>query len=166
MRYLTQEMDFDAVYLIVSPKNPLKDSISEDTGRSRYEAAVAAVARHPGLNVRVDDIELTMPAPQYTIRTLDELQRREPQNSFTLVIGGDNLADIRRWRDYKRILTDYGVAVYPRTGFSLEAERDALMGECGQYKIQLLADAPIVDVSSTQLREAIAAGEDVSALLM
>lgn len=165
IRALTQGMDFDTVYLIVSPKNPLKDAISEDTGRARYLAALDAVARHGDLNVRVDDIEFSQPSPQYTIRTLDLLRAREPQNDFTLVIGADNLADIRRWRDYKRILTEYGVAVYPRTGFDCTALRTALMQESAQYRIRLL-DAPMVDISSTQIREALERGEDVSEFLM
>ena len=73
MRYLTEEAGFDCVYLIVSPKNPLKDGISSATGRDRYEAAKAAVARYEGLKVKTDDIELSMPEPHYTIRTLDAL---------------------------------------------------------------------------------------------
>ena len=120
MKHMTEVAGFDCVYLIVSPKNPLKDGISSATGQDRYEAAVQAVARHPELQVRVDDIELQMPEPHYTIRTLDALKEREPENTFTLVIGADNLASIRRWRDYVRLLSEYGVAVFPRTGFDLD----------------------------------------------
>lgn len=191
MEYLTREKDFDWVYLVVSPKNPLKDSISANSGEARYKAAVEAVGRHPGLNVRVDDIELKMAPPHYTIRTLDELKRREPENEFTLVIGADNLSSIRRWRDFPRILSEYGVAVYPRKGFDLNNIREALIEECAQfpasyvldaaesgpdnicledaghhiYKIHLL-DAPIVDISSTEIREGQARGEDMERFLM
>ncbi|MCD8313833.1 MAG: nicotinate (nicotinamide) nucleotide adenylyltransferase [Bacteroidales bacterium] len=165
MRFLTETMDFDMVYLIVSPRNPFKREGLEASGRARYEAALEAVARHPELRVRVDDIELGMPAPQYTIRTLDALAEREPGNSFTLIIGADNLAGIARWREGPRILTDYGVAVYPREGFDAAALRDTLMAQCPDYRIELF-DAPKVDVSSTQIREALAAGRDVSSLLM
>ena len=60
---MIEEAGFDMVYLIVSPKNPLKDSISSDTGRKRYNAAVAAVERrfNDMSKVKVDDIELNMP---------------------------------------------------------------------------------------------------------
>ena len=165
MKHMTEVAGFDCVYLIVSPKNPLKDGISSATGQDRYEAAVEAVARHPELQVRVDDIELQMPEPHYTIRTLDALKEREPGNSFTLVIGADNLASIRRWRDYARLLKEYGVAVFPRTGFDLEAIRTDLMAEDQSYKITLL-DAEMVDMSSTTIREALASGQDASAWLM
>lgn len=171
MEYLTESMGFDMVYLIVSPKNPIKLTVSAETGRERYEAAVAAVERHPELKVKVDDIELDMPAPQYTIKTLDALAAREPDNTFTFVLGADNLADIRRWRDYGRILADYGVVVYPRKGFDMKQIKETLMQEClgmqgEQYRICLMEDAPIVDISSTELRAAFAAGIDASAYLM
>ena len=165
MKHMTEVAGFDYVYLIVSPKNPLKEGISSATGQERYEAAVQAVRRHPEVKVWVDDIELQMPEPHYTIRTLDALTQREPENSFTLVIGADNLACIRSWRDYRRILKEYGVAVFPRTDFDLEVIKSDLLSEDHGYKITLL-DAEMVDMSSTTVREALASGQDASAWLM
>ena len=174
IKYMIEVAGFDMVYLIVSPKNPLKDGISSDSGADRYNAAVKAVTRHFDIpdvatsgspRVRVDDIELTMPEPHYTIRTLDALRAREPEHSFTFVMGADNLADIRRWRDYSRILSEHGVAVYPRTGFDLETIKQDLLDENPAYNIQII-NAPMVDISSTQIREALSRGEDVSHLLM
>ncbi len=165
MRFLTAEAGFDMVYLIVSPKNPFKEWADPETGRARYEAAVEAVARHPELKVKVDDIELGMPVPQYTINTLDALVVREPENEFILVIGADNLAEIDRWMEGERLLREYGVVVFPRGDYDCEALREGLLGQCAQFKIRLL-DAPLVDVSSTQIREMLAAGGDVSELLM
>jgi nicotinate-nucleotide adenylyltransferase len=115
--------------------------------------------------VKVDDIELTMPEPHYTIRTLDALKEREAENSFTLIMGADNLADIRRWKDYRRILTEFGVAVYPREGFDLETVKADLLNENKDYKIDIL-NAPMVDISSTEIRKGIAAGKDMSRYLM
>ena len=165
MKHLLEVAGFDMVYLVVSPKNPLKDSISSDSGLERYKAAIEAVKRYFDSCVRVDDIELNMPEPHYSISTLDALRSREPGNSFTFVMGADNLADIRRWKDYARILTEFGVAVYPRTGFDLEKTRQDLLNENPAYKIDII-NAPMVDISSTQIREALSRGEDVSHLLM
>ena len=166
IKHLIEEAGFDMVYLIVSPKNPLKDGISSASGLDRYNAALAAVARHfaPKSEVMVDDIELTMPEPHYTIRTLDALKEREPGNTFTLTIGSDNLASIRKWKDYTRILKEYGVAVFPRTEFNTEAIRTDLLSENPDYRIFLL-NAEMVDISSTTIREAIASGDDPSAWL-
>ena len=165
MEHLTLRMDFDEVYLVVSPKNPLKD-VKAPGGRARFEAACEAVARHPGLRVKADPVELGMRPPYYTVRTLDALGRREPENSFTLVIGGDQLADFRRWKDYGRILRDYGVVVFPREGFDSEADRASLLDEDPSYRIVIARDFSRVDVSSTQIREMLSRGEDVSGLLM
>jgi nicotinate-nucleotide adenylyltransferase len=169
IKHAVEEAGFDMVYLIVSPKNPLKDSISSDSGIARFNAAVEAVSRHFATSgmarVHVDDIELTMPEPHYSISTLDALRSREPGNSFTFVMGADNLADIRRWKDYTRILTEFGVAVYPRTSFDLETIRQDLLNENPAYKIQII-NAPMVDISSSQIRSALDKGEDVSHLLM
>ena len=192
MERLTQEEEYDWVYLVVSPKNPIKESVRAETAEDRYKAAIDAVKRHPELHVWVDDIELRMPPPQYTIQTLDALRQREPENEFTLVVGADNLENIHRWRDFQRILSDYGVAVYPRKGYDLNAIKDKLIEECRHlpapyvldsneyaeegrrsleetlrdtYNIKII-DAPIVDISSTQIREGLAAGKDMSEWMM
>ncbi len=192
MEYLTREKAFDWVYLVISPQNPFKDPSKALTGEQRYRAAIDAVRRHPELHVWVDNIELSMDPPHYTIRTLDALRRREPENEFTLVVGADNLESMLKWRDAPRILTEYGVAVYPRKGFDLDAIRRFMYekmrvlpspyvldasslrdnpGTMGLedhdrlYKIEII-DAPIVDISSTRIREGIAAGEDMSAWMM
>lgn len=171
MKYMVEEASYDMVYLIVSPKNPLKDGISSDSGMNRYNAAVEAVNRHfedtegQTGKVLVDDIELTMPEPHYTIRTLDALREREPGNSFTFIMGADNLADIRRWKDYGRILRDYGAAVYPREGIDLDAVKADLLKEDAEFKITIV-NAPMVDISSSEIREGVAAGKDMSSFLM
>lgn len=169
IKYMIEVAGFDMVYLIVSPKNPLKDGISSDSGTDRYNAAVQAVNRHfatSGMTkVRVDDIELTMPEPHYTIRTLKALHEREPYNAFTLIMGADNLACIRKWKDYQSILTDFGIAVFPRKGHEMESLRQDLLTENSTYKIRLL-DAPLVTISSTEIREALKRGEDTSQFMM
>ena len=88
-------------------------------------------------------------------------------NDFILVIGADNLAGIRRWRDYRRILREYGVVVYPRKGFDLEEIKLQLVQEdpADSYKIEII-EAPEVDISSTEIREGIASGLDMSEWLM
>ena len=168
IKHMIEEAGFDMVYLIVSPKNPLKEGISSATGLDRYNAAQEAVSRHfseSARRVHVDDIELYMPEPHYTVRTLRALKEREPENSFTFVMGADNLADIRRWREYTAILKDFGVAVFPRIGHDLTEIKQDLLNEDPAYKIQIL-DAPLVNISSTEIREAISKGEDISTLLM
>ncbi len=169
MKYLTGQEEFDWVYLVISPQNPFKDPSKALNARERYNAAVKAVCRHPEVHVWVDDIELHMDPPNYTIRTLDALRKREPENEFTLIMGADNLAGLPRWRCSRRLLAEYDIAVYPRRGFDSEELLDRLQEDCRRKHIRChvtLLDAPVVDISSTQIRKALAAGADVGEWLM
>ena len=163
MEYLSRDAGFDRVYLVVTPQNPFKKG--NDSGEARYRAAVEAVSRYPDLRVSVEDVELKMDPPQYTIRTLDALRRREPENEFTLIIGADNLESLPRWQEHGRILREYGVAVFPRKGYHRGHLRARLLREDPSYKIRLLK-APLVTISSTDIREGLAAGADMSKWLM
>ena len=165
IRFLTQEAGFDLVYLVVTPQNPFKQTHTLPAGQDRFDAAAAAVARHPDLKVKLLDIELKMTPPQYTIRTLDALKELEPQNDFTLVIGADNLANFAGWRFHERILREYGVVVFPRKGYHRGHDKARLLREDPSYKIRLLK-APLVTISSTEIRQGLSAGKDMSAWLM
>ncbi|MCQ2148327.1 MAG: nicotinate (nicotinamide) nucleotide adenylyltransferase [Bacteroidales bacterium] len=164
MKCLTEDAKYDVVYLIVSPKNPIKD-INPLSANDRYLAAVEAAERHPEVNVKVDDIELHMEAPQYTFKTLNALREREPENTFTLVMGADNLGIIKRWKNGDYILKEFGVCVYPRDGYDLDAIIAELKEEDPDYKIDVV-DAPKVNMSSTFIREGLAEGKDMSEYLM
>lgn len=172
LQHLVKE--FDRVLLVVSPKNPLKATADAQDGPARLAAAREAVARHPELtestpevrgHVEICDMEFRLPLPNYTINTLDALKASRTDERFTLIMGGDQIADIRRWGSYRRILTEYGVAVFPRDGFDLEAIKADLMEEDARYRIRLM-EMTLVKLSSSWIREAIARGEDVTGLLM
>lgn len=165
IRFLTREAGFDIVYLVVTPQNPFKDRHSLPAGQDRYNAALEALARHPDLKVKAQDIELKMLPPQYTIYTLDALKKREPENDFTLVIGADNLANFIGWRFHERILREYGVVVFPRKGYHRGHAKARLLKEDPAYKISLLK-APLVTISSTEIRHGLEEGRDMSRWLM
>ena len=165
LRHLVR--DFDRVLLVVSPRNPLKSTATVSDAQARLEAAREAVARHPetASKVEVSDIEFRLGEPNYTIRTLEGLKSEQPDARLWLTIGGDQLADFRRWKDYRRILLEHGICVFPRRGHDLTALAADLRKENPDYRIRLM-EMPLIDVSSTQIREALARGEDPSGLLM
>lgn len=151
--YLTQWDIVDRVWLMLSPRNPLKNPLGliPDTRR----LAMLSIATRGVERVDTCDIELSMPLPSYTINTLDLLASRYPGRRFKLVIGSDNWQVFDQWRDWQRILDEYGVIVYPRPGYPVESHVD------GMETI-----APItVNLSSTQVRDAIARGRDMSCFL-
>lgn len=155
--YVAQFCGFDEVWLTLSPLNPLKagsdELLPDDCRLAMLRAAVGSL---PGM--RVCDIELSMPRPNYTIDTLERLSQLYPDDSFTPLVGSDNWAIFRRWRRSEEILSRFGVAVYPRPGYDID-RGDLPDG------VTILDGVPVVELSSTFIRRSIAAGHDMRAFL-
>lgn len=146
--------DVDEVWLVLSPRNPLKDrSLYMLTAERRMELLELAVRGRTGL--RVCDVELTMPQPSYTVNTLRKLSGLYPDCRFRWLIGSDNIAELDRWRESGEILRDYGILVYPRPGYAADKLSPGLK----------LVDAPVVEVSSTMIREGLSRGLDMGAFM-
>lgn len=165
MEYLNKLPQYEMIYLVVSPQNPFKDPNMAQNAMARFEAARKTVSKYPYLKVKVENIELSLPAPQYTIHTLDALKAREKDKEFSLVVGGDNFQDILKWKEAPRILKEYGLVVYPRPGFDTEAIRKEIMNKVPESRIEIL-NGLLVDVSSTEIRAQLAENKDVSKLLI
>ena len=153
-QYLSQHTQLDEVWLTLSPQNPLKKS--NELLDDEHRLAMLRLATEGIVGVEVCDVELSMPRPSYTINTLDTLSQKFSHCSFRLVIGGDNWNLFDKWKDYQRIIDDYGVVIYPRPGYDLNPIVS---------KNVEVVEAPLADVSSTQIRKAIKCGEDVKSLL-
>lgn len=146
----------DEVWLMLSPLNPIKENPGALIADSHRLAMLRiATSATPGL--RVCDIELSMPRPSYTINSLERLRVTHPDCDFRLIIGSDNWLVIDRWRDSERIITDYAPIVYPRPDYDTDAT--AMRGNA------ILVKAPTVDISSTFIRDAIAAGHNMNSFL-
>ena len=154
-QHLRQSGALDAVWLTLSPQNPLKDTDLLVDDFHRLAMLRLAVAEYN--DIEVCDVELSMSRPSYTINTLELLSSRFPDCRFRLIIGSDNWLTFDRWRESERIIADYGVIVYPRPGYELHMplEKDNVE----------IVSAPMTDVSSTMLRRAISTGEPVDDLL-
>lgn len=144
--YIAHTPLVDEVWLTLSPSNPLKPG---NTLPEHHRLAMLQLATLKSDNVRVCDIELSMPRPSYTINTLDRLAQTYPDCHFTLITGADNLAIFDQWRDYRRIISDYGLIVYPRSDYS---PGDMITDN----NIIMLDSVPMFDISSTMLRDNIA----------
>ncbi len=153
--YLLKATNIDQLRLVVSPQNPLKGESNIKSANKRLQYVEEAVKKAKlGNKVLVSNIEFDMIPPLYTINTLNKLSQKEPQNKFILIMGADNLAIIEKWYKWEEILRDFPVWVYPRSGFDT-------VELCNKYKCQPLS-APIIEISSTQIREAEQAGIDMS----
>ena len=144
-RYALAHAGLDEVWLMVSPRNPLKLHATIATDSQRLEMARIAVEDIPG--IRVSDFEFSLPRPSYSWLTLSRLHAAYPGISFRLIIGGDNWADFERWKNPDLIRSQFGVIVYPRPGESIPNPPAG---------VAILSDAPQMQVSSTEIRHLLA----------
>ena len=93
-KYVLDQTDLDEVWLMVSPRNPLKDHGPIATDRERLEMARLAVKDISGL--QVSDFEFHLPIPSYTYKTLTELKKSYTEHDFRLIKAGSKSADIHR----------------------------------------------------------------------
>lgn len=134
---------------VVSPESPFKKGLGI-SGERRLEDARDIVAES-GINAEVSNVEFSLPKPHYTIETLRHLDRIEPDAEHVLVVGGDSIADILTWHEGEKLLQEFEVWVYPRTGVDSEKICSELNSRTGIKGIRLL-DGESVDISSTELR--------------
>ena len=111
--------------------------------------------------VTVSDIERQMGGVSYTINTIRELSKRLPGEQLFLLIGGDMLFSFREWYKYENILKESKVCAVARGGDSF-TDMLEFAAEMGRVKV---LPTNIVDVSSTEIREKLAAGADISQLV-
>lgn len=153
--YLRQWNYVDRVWMMLSPLNPLKNGQDILPDDIRMDMLRIATADTP--DIEPCDIELSLPRPSYTIDTLRTLSQRFPDKHFRLIIGSDNALIFDKWRDYRSILDRYDVIVYPRPGYPVDT--------AALYPQMQAVDAPIVEISSTMIREAVAAGRNIEPML-
>jgi nicotinate-nucleotide adenylyltransferase len=133
------------VWLVVSPHNPLKLKTGLANMYDRLEMAKLATEQSPHL--KISDIEFKLPQPSFTIDTLAYLQEKYPERKFALIMGADNLASFKKWKNYEVLLQHYEIFVYPRPGVDLTEWKD--------HPSIILTDTPQMEISSTFIRKAI-----------
>lgn len=149
--YMLSFTDLNQVWFVVSPQNPLKEKSTLLNQNQRLEMLELAINQHP--KMRVSNIEFSLPIPSYTINTLAHLNEKYKTHDFSLIIGQDNLENFHKWKNYEEILNNYKLYVYPRQGYkSTKFE---------SHKNVVITQAPVIDISSTFIRNAIKEKKDI-----
>lgn len=148
----------DELIMVVSPQNPLKSTSELAPELERFTMAeMAATSSKFPEQIKASVIEFMLPKPSYTINTLRHLSSEYGHMmEFSILMGGDLVEQLDKWRDYEEILDGYPIYIYPRRGERVERYLD---------RITLLEGAPLCEVSSTQIREMINFDERVDGLL-
>lgn len=141
----------DEIWFLVTPHNPLKkrDELMDDN--LRYQMVKAAVGDY--YKFKASDFEFNLPKPTYTITTLLSLQQAYPDRDFHLIIGADNWVSFEQWKDYQTLLSEFPILIYPRKGFDIQIPE--------HYLHIRQVDAPLIEISSTFIRQALNTGKDV-----
>jgi nicotinate-nucleotide adenylyltransferase len=154
--HMVQYTDLKEVWMVVSPHNPLKNKASLAKDSDRYYLVQLAIGDNP--NIKASNIEFSLPLPSYTIDTLTHLTEKYPKREFSLIMGGDNLASIDKWKSFEILMDSYDIYVYQRTGYSV-----AKYGN--HHRVKIVENVPMMDISATFVRNAIKEGKSIQYLL-
>jgi nicotinate-nucleotide adenylyltransferase len=149
--YMLSFTDMQQVWMVVSPQNPLKDKNQLLDQNNRLLLVNLAIDDHP--NIRSSNIEFNLPKPSYTIHTLVHLNEKFPEHQFSLIMGQDNLKSFAKWKNYEELLRRFQIYVYPRPNIG-PTEFDA-------HPNVHFTQAPMMDISSTFIRNAIKDKKDI-----
>lgn len=153
--YVAEYADVDQVWLVVSPHNPLKKKETLANDYDRLHLVNLAIGDNE--RIKASNIEFSLPKPSYTIDTLTYLKEKYPQNKWSLIMGGDNLKSLPKWKNYELILKDNKIIVYSRPNYDL--------GEFENHPNVRILEAPMLDISSTFIRNSIKKGHSVQYML-
>jgi nicotinate-nucleotide adenylyltransferase len=156
------ELDLDELILVPTGRAPHKLIEPEPGPELRLELARAAVGDVG--RMRVSDLEVRREGPSYSYRTLEQLADELPDGQLTFVMGADVAAGLASWRRPERVLELARVAVAARPGFDRE-ELEAELQRLGSPEPARMLPMPEIGVSSTMIRERVAAGRPVRWLL-
>ena len=136
----------DEVWILITPCNPWKSDQTLLDDRLRYDMVAEAVKDMEG--VQASDFEFRLDKPSYTANTLRRISADYPDREFILTIGADNWVKFGSWREADFIRRNYRIIVYPRQGFETGTLPESAV----------LLDCPLVDISSTQIRQLVKEG--------
>ncbi|HEY4061835.1 MAG TPA: nicotinate (nicotinamide) nucleotide adenylyltransferase [Puia sp.] len=154
--YVLQHTELKQVWFVVSPQNPLKPSGSLLNEYHRLFLVQIAIEGESGL--KAVDIEFKLPKPSYTADTLAYLREKYPANTFSIIMGSDSFQNLPKWKNYSWLLQQYPIYIYKRP------THEILPSYPGAREIIVL-DAPLLPISSTQIRKNIKEGRSIRYLV-
>ena len=155
--HMVENSDLDEIWMVVTPHNPFKKKSSLLDNNHRFEMVYKATENYDKINP--SGIEFSLPQPNYTVNTLAYITEKFPKHNFSLIMGEDNLKSFHKWKNYTVILENHNVYVYPRISEGkVETQFD------NHLKIHRVT-APIIEVSSTMIRNGIKDKKNIRPLL-
>jgi nicotinate-nucleotide adenylyltransferase len=144
----------EKVWFIVSPQNPFKETSGLLPANLRLKLVQIATAKDQ--RFKTLDLEFNLPIPSYTINTLKALNEMHPEHEFCLIMGSDNLQQLPTWKSAQKIIEKFKIIVYERPGFPVNNS---------SYRNISVTKAPLLDISSTYIRNLMAAHKNINYLI-
>jgi len=143
--------ELDELWFMISPQNPLKrqEDLMEDN--MRLEMVRSSIEDYP--RFRASDFEFNLPRPSYTIDTLQALEKEYSNRNFSFIMGADNWVSFYRWKEHQKILDNYPILIYPRKDYEVIIPENVTNVK--------YVDAPLMEISSTFIRNSILNGKDI-----
>lgn len=155
--HMAEYSGLDQIWLVVTPHNPLKKKNTLLEDHHRLQMVFLATEDYPKL--KPSDIEFRLPQPNYTVNTLSHLQEKFPTHEFSLIMGEDNLNSLHKWKNYEVLLQSHDIYVYPR--INTEIINPEIAAAARIHRV----DAPVIEISSTFIRNSIKESKNVRPLL-
>jgi nicotinate-nucleotide adenylyltransferase len=165
--WASEHIGAEKTVFIPAKQSPLKKTVPDANDNNRIEMITLAIAESK--NFEVSNYELNRPIPSYTLDTIRYFQA-EYGNETTLywLIGADNINDLALWYGITELIEECNLTIMYRAGFT-RPNFSKLAGIWGDARIEKLErniiQTPLVNVSSTEIRERLAAGLDASTML-
>ncbi len=154
--YMATRTGLDQVWFVVSPHNPLKQRATLANDFDRLHMVQLAIEDNPRL--KASNIEFSLPKPSCTIDTMVYLHEKYPQHQFSLIMGSDNLVTLDKWKNFELLLQRYTLHIYKREPFS------GIPPQMEGADIRIY-DVPMMDISSTYIRQSLASGQSIRYLV-
>jgi nicotinate-nucleotide adenylyltransferase len=149
--YFIEYTDLDKIWFVVSPQNPFKKKDTLLDAKQRLYMVNLAIESDN--RFKASDIEFKLTQPSYTVNTLVHLKEKYPKHEFALIMGADNLETFHKWKNYEEILKHHDIYVYPRP--------ESTGGDLANHPKVKMTQAPLIEISSTFIRNAIKDKKDV-----
>jgi nicotinate-nucleotide adenylyltransferase len=155
--HMVEFSSLDEVWMVVTPHNPHKKKSSLLENIHRLAMVRIALENYPKL--KASNIEFDLPQPNYTVDTLIYLEEKYPEQQFAIIMGEDNLKSFHKWKNYEIILDRYAIYVYPRIS------ENKVPNEFKNHPNITKVAAPIMELSSTFIRNGIKDGKNIRPML-
>jgi nicotinate-nucleotide adenylyltransferase len=152
--HVLNETPINKIWFIVSPQNPFKESKTLLNEFDRLH--LVRLATQDDNRIKCSDIEFNLPKPSYTSNTLAFLSEKYSEHQFSLIMGSDSYQNLDKWKNYETIINNYPVYVYEREGHEIKKTFD---------KEAVTLNAPIIQISASQIREHIRSARSIRYLV-